>query len=96
MVRGRTDYTADAVAAARSVLLELTHLLGEYRNDVVVIGGWVPELLLSRPPLSQGERVAVVSSEEEFKGASRHEAQKPSRVSHPIDPQGDRGTKYVG
>jgi hypothetical protein len=49
MVAGRTDYTADAVAAARAVLLELTHLLGEYRNDIVLIGGWVPELLLSRP-----------------------------------------------
>jgi len=49
MAIGRTDYTANAVAAARSVLLELTHLLGEYRDDIVVIGGWVPELLLSRP-----------------------------------------------
>ena len=46
MVARRTDYTADAVKAARSVLLELTHLLGEYRDDIVVVGGWVPELLL--------------------------------------------------
>ena len=46
MAIGRTDYTADAVAAARSVLLELTHLLGQYRDDIVVVGGWVPELLL--------------------------------------------------
>ena len=44
----RIDYTDDAVAAARSVLLELTRLLGEYRDDIVIIGGWVPELLLSR------------------------------------------------
>jgi hypothetical protein len=41
MAIGRTDYTADAVAAARSVLLELTHLLGQYRDDIVVVGGWV-------------------------------------------------------
>lgn len=47
MVTTRTDYTADTVAAARSVLLELAHLLGEYRNDIVVVGGWVPELLLA-------------------------------------------------
>lgn len=41
----RPDYEADAVAAARSVLLELTRLLGEYRDNIVLIGGWVPELL---------------------------------------------------
>jgi hypothetical protein len=41
------DYTRDAVEAAHSVLLELTHLLGEYRDDIVVVGGMVPGLLLS-------------------------------------------------
>lgn len=41
------DYSSDLVEAARRVLLELTRLLAEYRDDVVVIGGWVPELLLS-------------------------------------------------
>jgi hypothetical protein len=35
------------VAAAKSVLIELTHLLGEYRDNIVLIGGWVPELLIS-------------------------------------------------
>jgi len=44
----RNDYTADAVEAARSVLVELVHLLGEYRDDIVLIGGWIPEILLSR------------------------------------------------
>jgi hypothetical protein len=42
------DYSADQVEAARSVLLELVHLLGEYRDDIVVVGGWVPKLIL--PP----------------------------------------------
>lgn len=41
----RKDYTAEAVEATKSVLVELTHLLGEYRDDIVLIGGWVPELL---------------------------------------------------
>lgn len=44
----RKDYTAQAVEAARSVLVELVHLLGEYRDDIVLIGGWIPEILLSR------------------------------------------------
>jgi hypothetical protein len=47
MVTKRTDYTAEAVEAARSVILELTRLLGEYRDGIVIVGGWVPELLLS-------------------------------------------------
>lgn len=42
----RRDYTAEAVEAARSVLIELVHLLGEYKDDIVLIGGWIPEVLL--------------------------------------------------
>ena len=47
MVVKRADYTAEAVAAARSVLLELTHLLEQYQAGIVVVGGWVPELSLT-------------------------------------------------
>jgi hypothetical protein len=47
MVTKRTDYTAEVVEAARSVMLELTRLLGEYQEGIVIVGGWVPELLLS-------------------------------------------------
>lgn len=46
MVATRRNYSRQAVEAARSVLLELAHLLGEYRDDMVLVGGWVPELLL--------------------------------------------------
>ena len=42
----RRDYLGEAVEAARSVMIELVHLLGEYRRSLVLIGGWVPELLL--------------------------------------------------
>jgi hypothetical protein len=48
MVIKRTDYTAEAVEAARSVLLELTRLLGEYRESMVIVGGWVPQLLIDQ------------------------------------------------
>ena len=50
----RRDYTAEAVEAARSVLIELFHLLSEYKDDIVLIGGWVPEVLL---PHSSGPHV---------------------------------------
>ncbi len=41
------DYSERAVRAARSVLLELSHILGLYRESFVIVGGWVPELLLT-------------------------------------------------
>ena len=50
MVIKRTDYNAEAVEAARSVMLELSRVLGEYRNDMVIVGGWVPELLIEQAP----------------------------------------------
>ncbi len=46
MVTKRTDYLSEAVEAARSVMIELTRMLGEYRDGIVIVGGWVPELLL--------------------------------------------------
>jgi hypothetical protein len=50
MVIKRTDYNAEAVEAARSVMLELSRVLGEYQNDMVIVGGWVPELLIEQAP----------------------------------------------
>lgn len=35
----KRDYSAAAVAAAKSVLIELVHLLGEYHEHTVLIGG---------------------------------------------------------
>ncbi len=42
----KRDYDAQQVKSAHSVMLELFNLLGEYRDDIVVIGGWVPALLI--------------------------------------------------
>jgi len=44
MVTTRRDYNELAVQAAHSVLLELVRILGAYRNDIAVVGGWVPAL----------------------------------------------------
>ncbi len=43
----RRDYTAEAVAACKSVLVELVHMLGEIREHLVIVGGWVPVLLVT-------------------------------------------------
>ena len=45
----REDYSAVAVQAARSVIVELMHLLAEYREQIVLVGGWVPDLLFPNP-----------------------------------------------
>jgi hypothetical protein len=50
MVTSRHDYGAQAVAAAKSVLVELVQVLGEFRDQIVVVGGWVPGLLLAKAP----------------------------------------------
>ena len=39
------DYNELAVQAARSVLLEILRVLGEYKDSIVLIGGWVPQML---------------------------------------------------
>ncbi|MFI5341034.1 MAG: hypothetical protein ACHQ7N_14505 [Candidatus Methylomirabilales bacterium] len=49
MVTSR-DYTAEAIEACRAVLLELVHLMGEFHDHLVVVGGWVPALLLASGP----------------------------------------------
>ena len=42
----RKNYNDLAVKAAHTVLLEISRILGEYRNDMVIVGGWVPSLIL--------------------------------------------------
>ncbi len=42
------DYSTELVKAAHSVLLELFHLFGEYREHIVLVGGWVPEFLFAQ------------------------------------------------
>jgi hypothetical protein len=41
----KTDYGRREVEASHSVLLELIHVLGEFRDYMVVVGGSVPPLL---------------------------------------------------
>lgn len=42
----KSDYTSESTQAARSVMLELYRILGEYADHLVLIGGWVPDLLI--------------------------------------------------
>ena len=38
----KLDYNVQMVKAAHAVLLELVHVLGEYRDGIALVGGWVP------------------------------------------------------
>lgn len=40
------DHSSDAVAACKSVLIEALTVLGKHRKHLIVVGGWVPPLLL--------------------------------------------------
>jgi hypothetical protein len=39
-----SDYDKESVEASRAVLLDALTVLGRYSNDIVIVGGWVPEL----------------------------------------------------
>jgi hypothetical protein len=41
----RESYSKREVEACKSVLLEILHVLGEHRDSIVLVGGWVPPLL---------------------------------------------------
>jgi hypothetical protein len=41
----KTDYNQIAVKAAYSVLIEIVRILGDYKDNIVLIGGWVPQFL---------------------------------------------------
>lgn len=42
----RSQYGEKEVNACKAVLLELVHLLGEIKDEMVIIGGWTPTFLL--------------------------------------------------
>ena len=49
MAASKVEYNQILVEAAYSVLLELAHLLREYQEGIVVVGGLVPGLLFDNP-----------------------------------------------
>jgi hypothetical protein len=47
--RREGDYTGRQVEAARRVLMDVGQVLASFRDAIVVVGGWVPDLLLPDP-----------------------------------------------
>lgn len=46
--RQREDYSDRQITAARRVLVDLGQVLGSFEDSLVVVGGWVPDLLLEK------------------------------------------------
>lgn len=44
-LRSSLDYSEGQKEAAHRILIELINLFGEYKDDIRVIGGWVPDLM---------------------------------------------------
>ena len=44
-LKSRQDYNEGQKAAAHRVLVELVNLFNEYRDDIRIVGGWVPDLM---------------------------------------------------
>ena len=42
----KSDYEGREIEACRKVLVEIIHLLGEFKDDIVLIGGWIPTFLI--------------------------------------------------
>jgi hypothetical protein len=47
MVGKRTDYSDLATEATCMVMLEMVRILGEYKDAMAIVGGWVSELLFT-------------------------------------------------
>ena len=44
-LRNTLDYSEGQKAAAHRVLVELVNLFDEYRDEIRIVGGWVPDLM---------------------------------------------------
>ena len=44
-LKSRQDYNEGQKAAAHRVLVEIVNLFNEYRDDIRIVGGWVPDLM---------------------------------------------------
>ncbi|MBO5597142.1 MAG: hypothetical protein J5943_00870 [Oribacterium sp.] len=44
-LRSSIDYSEGQKLAAHRVLVELVNLFNEYRDDIRIVGGWVPDLM---------------------------------------------------
>jgi hypothetical protein len=47
-LRSQTDYSSGQKEAAHRILVEIVNILHEYESDILIVGGWVPDLLFPK------------------------------------------------
>ncbi|MGL4484295.1 MAG: hypothetical protein ACRCUS_05040 [Anaerovoracaceae bacterium] len=47
-LKSKVDYSEGQRKAAHMILLELSNLFNEYADDILVVGGWVPDLMFPK------------------------------------------------
>ena len=45
-----SNYSDEKIRACHCVLIELVHILGDFVDDMAIVGGWVPTLLIPNAP----------------------------------------------
>ena len=53
-LKSSVDYSEGQKKAAHRVLVELVNLFGEYRDDIRIVGGWVPDLMFPKCRTASG------------------------------------------
>lgn len=43
-LKSQTDYSEGQKEAAHRVIIEIINILSEYQEDMLIVGGWVPDL----------------------------------------------------
>ena len=44
-LRSSIDYSEGQKRAAHRILIEIVNLFNEYKDDIRIVGGWVPDLM---------------------------------------------------
>lgn len=75
-LRKATDYSKGQKDAAYSVLGEITNILGEYSDNIRIIGGWVPSLLYPDKDHIGSIDVDVLLNQQKIRKAESYESIK--------------------
>lgn len=54
--RQRGDYSTRQIEAARRVLVDLGQVLKQFEDCLVLVGGWIPDLLMPESAEPHGSR----------------------------------------
>lgn len=58
-----SEYSEGKIKACHAVLIELVHILGDFADDMAIVGGWVPSLLI---PNAQEEHIGSMDVDVAF------------------------------